>query len=196
MTAHPRDLILPGARTPGAADHVDQLLRQRAAANQIAHLCDTRALHRLLARLSERPLRGRAGCYRVQGEPVVVRVPVRAAAPMVSRTCPPARVAPEMAMLGHRLRKLLTDPPAPDNCRAELAAVLATFFRIHPYMDGNGRIARILFRRAAALLGLPLNDRWTLEHRGYGAALSLMVESYPLSPKPLEAYLDRFFDPR
>jgi fido (protein-threonine AMPylation protein) len=113
---------------------------------------------------------------------------------MVSRTCPAERVAPEMQMLGRRMRSLLTDPPAPELRRSELAAVLATFFRIHPYRDGNGRIARLLFRRIALLLELPLNDRWTLETGAYGAAMSLSVECFHLSPKPLESYLKRFFD--
>jgi len=113
---------------------------------------------------------------------------------MVSHTCPAPRVAPEMQMLGQRIRALLADPPAPERQRSELAAILATFFRIHPYRDGNGRIARLLFRRIALLLGLPLNDRWTLETGGYGAAMSLSVECFHASPKPLETYLKRFFD--
>ena len=96
-------------------------------------------------------------------------------------------------MLGSRIRDLLTDPPAPDDQRKELAAILATFFRIHPYRDGNGRIARIIFKRIARLLDLPLSDRWTLDDSGYGAAMSLAVESYPLSPRPLEFVLDRYF---
>ena len=97
-------------------------------------------------------------------------------------------------MLGRRIRALLTEPLAPATQHSELAAILATFFRIHPYRDGNGRIARILFRRIARLLELPLNDRWTLETGAYGPGMSLSIECFHLSQKPLESYLKRFFD--
>ncbi len=185
------------APTPAGAGpvmRVEALLAGRPRNRQINHLCDTRALHRLLGRLShERRPHGAVGRYRKKGEPVFVFVNVRPEAPMVSTTCPPARVAQEMGLLGDRIRKLLTDPPAPEVQRQELAAILATFFRIHPYRDGNGRIARILFKRTAGLLGLPLTDRWTLDTSGYGAAMSLAVESYHLSPRPLEFLLNRYF---
>ena len=180
---------------PGPVARVEKLLAQRPREQQIAHLCDTRALHRLLARLSDRRRpNGAVGRYRAPGEPVFVLVNVRPEAPMVSFTCPAERVAQEMEMLSRRIRTVLTDPPEPEVQRKALAAILATFFRIHPYRDGNGRIARIVFRRAAAMLGLPLNDRWTLDFGSYGAGLSLAIECFHLSPKPLESYLKRFFD--
>jgi fido (protein-threonine AMPylation protein) len=182
--------------SPGPAACVEALLAQRPRHRQIDHLCDTRALHRLLARRShDRKPHGAVGRYRKVGEPVYVLVNVRPEAPMVHTTCTPARVAIEMAMLGDRIRSLLTDPPAPEHQRRDLAAILATFFRIHPYRDGNGRIARILFRRLAMLLGLPLTDRWTLDTSSYGGAMSLAIESYPMSPRPLEFVLNRYFEP-
>ena len=105
---------------------VDHLLARRPRAIQIEHLCDTRALHRLVSRLStQRRPKGAAGRYREPSEPVYVFVNVRPDAPMVSRTCPAERVAPEMEMLGQRIRALLTDPPAPDAQQSELAAILA-----------------------------------------------------------------------
>lgn len=139
-------------------------------------------------------MKGPAGRYREPGEPVYVIVNARADCPMTYTTCPAERVASEMAMLAERIHNLLWNPPDPSARHSELVAILATFFRIHSYVDGNGRIARILFRRASELLKLPLNDRWTMEVSAYGAALSLAIECYPLSPKPLEAYLKRFFD--
>ncbi|MDJ0628424.1 MAG: Fic family protein [Rhodobacter sp.] len=194
MTAEAVVRTDPTAASAGPATWVEALLAERPRARQIEHLCDTRVLHRLLARAShERKPHGAIGRYRKLDEPVFVLVNVRPEAPMVSTTCPPARVAQEMAMLGNRIRSLLTDPPAPEQQRKELAAILATFFRIHPYRDGNGRIARILFRRAARLLELPLTERWSLDTSGYGAAMSLAVESYHLSPRPLEFVLNRYF---
>ena len=195
MTAHAPPLKARATPATPPVERVEALLAGRRRDSQIDHLCDTRALHRLLARLSShRRPHGAVGRYRVPGEPVYVLVNLRPEAPMVHLTCPAERVPAEMAFLGERIRALLTDPPETAQQHSELAAILATFFRIHPYRDGNGRIARILFRRIALLLGLPLNDRWTLEDSAYGGAMSLSVECFPLSPKPLETFLKRFFD--
>ncbi len=187
---------LPTCETAGSAERVERLLAGQPAARQIRHLCDTRALHRLLMRQATRRVAGvRAGAYRGPGEPVVVRLKVRADAPMVSRTCPPERVATEMRLLSLRIEALLRDPVRPEMRYRELAAILAAFFRIHPYIDGNGRVARIMVRRAAGLLNLPLNRRWTLDRAGYGPGMSLAIETYHLSPLPLESYLRRFLGP-
>ena len=194
MTAQAQRSADPSLATTGPAARVEVMLSRRPRAQQIEHLCDTRALHRLLARRSpDRKPYGAVGRYRTVGEPVYVLVNIRPEAPMVHTTCPPQRVAFEMAMLGHRIRGLLTDPPTPDQQRRDPAAILATFFRIHPYRDGNGRIARILFRRIAILLGLPLTDRWTLDASSYGGAMSLAIECYSMSPRPLEFVLNRYF---
>lgn len=174
---------------------VATLLAQRPRAAQIALLCDTRPLHRLLTRYSmPRQIAGRAGHYRGAGQQVCVRLVIGGGPAMAAATCPPERVASEMQQFSAWIRATLTSPPPPASARRALGDLLATFFRIHPYLDGNGRVARVWFHRAAALLDLPLNSRWTLDRRAYGSGVWLAVTSYPVSPRPMEIYLQRFFD--
>ncbi len=110
LNAHAPPLKATAAASP--VQRVDALLARRPRDVQIGHLCDTRALHRLLARLSsQRRPYGAVGRYRVPGEPVYVLVNLRPEAPMVHLTCPAERVAMEMSFLGERIRALLNDPP-------------------------------------------------------------------------------------
>ncbi|TCP42415.1 Fic family protein [Rhodovulum marinum] len=193
------DQGLPAAR-------VEALLACRPRAGQVALLCDTRPLHRLLGRYrggrglnagrAGRAQAGSAGRYRGVGEHVAMRMPLPGA-PIVTAGCPPEAVAARMARLSDRIGALLGDLPAPDRARAELVAIFTEFLLIHPYMDGNGRVARILFRRGAALLDLPLSPRWTLDARPYGAGLSMSLLGARRAPQMMDRFMDRYFaDPR
>ncbi|MGC9420609.1 MAG: Fic family protein [Rhodovulum sp.] len=197
-------LAVPDQSLPAA--RVESFLACRPRDRQVALLCDTRPLHRLLgryrggpglnARIAGRPQAGPVGRYRGVGEHVAMRMPLPGA-PIVTAGCPPEAVAARMARLSDRIGALLGDPPAPDRARAELVAIFAEFLLIHPYMDGNGRVARILFRRAAGLLDLSLSPRWTLDARPYGAGLSMSLLGARRAPQMMDRFMDRYFsDPR
>lgn len=180
---------------PGPADQVATLVTARPRDDQIRLLCDTRPLHRLLTHLTkgDRRPRSAAGRYRHAGEEVVI-LGTLAGRPSGVRAAASFRVGAEMTALAGDAHQLLTAPPDdPGSRRDRLATLFGRFLWIHPYSDGNGRIARILFQRGCALLDLPLGPAWQLDHRCYGRGLGLAAECTPKSPGPIIAYMARYF---
>ena len=179
----------------GAAAQVELLVAARSRDAQIGLLCDTRPLHRLLARLGsdERQPRGPTGRYRRCGEEVAVFGRL-GSKPCAVRTSPSDRVSRDMADLSDRFRALLTLPPAePRERRAALSTIFGRFLCIHPYSDGNGRVGRILFKRGCELLDLHLGAQWRLDERCYGRGLGLAAECSMKSARPITAYMERFY---
>ena len=50
--------------------------------------------------------------------------------------------------------------------------------KLHPFLDGNGHIQRILFAAAAIELGIPLSPRFAIHPRSYDRLLALPLEMY------------------
>jgi hypothetical protein len=76
---------------------------------------------------------------------------------------------------------------------ADLARFMATFFAIHPHLDGNGHVGRILAVVLAERLALRADPGWTLHLRPYGPTSSLCLQRYGDHPDLLADHLRRWF---
>lgn len=157
---------------------------------------DTRPLHRQLFGNRAPEV---AGLYR--GTPArrsrTPRAPLswRAATPVCARDpCPePWVVGPAMAALGDRIGALWDSPARGDAAFDALAGVTHGFLAIHPYLDGNGHIYRLMAITLAPRFGLTPRADFTLHPRPYDHLMSLGLQWFPDHPGPLSAYLRRWF---
>ena len=63
------------------------------------------------------------------------------------------------------------------------------FNKIHPYLDGNGRISRILFALILAHKGIQLSAHWTLDKRPFNTGIDLLFRRFDEHPEAMENYL-------
>jgi hypothetical protein len=162
-----------------------------------ARLIDTRPLHRHLFGDLAPDI---AGLYR--GTP---GTPVKNAARAVflARRHPglrtrdlcaaPQAVGPAMATVGTLIGTLWDTPVSGDAAFDALAGVTHGFLSIHPYLDGNGHIYRLVATVLAPRLGLTPRSDFTLHPRPYDHLMSLCLQWYPDHPGLLSAYLRRWF---
>ncbi len=115
--------------------------------------------------------------------------------------CLPAGDVPgAMQDLSHRLGRLWDDRPGHDTpfrdaAYAALSDATARFFVIHPYMDGNGHIWRLVLPVLANRLGLVARADWTVDRRPYGPEFSLALQWHADHPTLLADQLRRWFAP-
>lgn len=207
QTALPRNFqSLPALRKalPDALAQLARDLERAAPSGQLQALCDTRALHnRLFAPLLPDALRHAAGTYRgtpgTELEQLERAVFISRKAPGLrnQHQCLPAQeVALAMEDLAVTLEKIWqAGQPPPDLAYAHLAEVTHAFLSIHPYMDGNGHIYRLVLPVLGRHLGLRARAEWTLHPRPYDHTLSLCLQWYPHHPALLACYLRQWFDP-
>jgi fido (protein-threonine AMPylation protein) len=65
--------------------------------------------------------------------------------------------------------------------KLDLATLIFVFFgKIHPFLDGNGHVQRLIFVAACSELGLRLASNWTIHPRPYDIDFAKMLEAYHL----------------
>jgi hypothetical protein len=175
-------------------------LRAAPPAAQRARLIDTRPVHRaLFADLVPEGLPEAAGTYR--GTPGTALATAERAVFLAVRRpglrqrdpCPPAATVPAaMAALGERIGAIWDAAPQGNAAFDALAEVTAGFLRLHPYLDGNGHVYRLLAACLAPRLGLTPRADWTLHPRPYDHLMSLCLQWHPDHPGLLSAYLRRW----
>lgn len=62
-----------------------------------------------------------------------------------------------------------------------LAELFCNWGRLHPFLDGNGHIQRILFAAAAIEMGIPLSTRFAVHPRTYDELLAFPLEMFTRS---------------
>jgi hypothetical protein len=167
---------------------------------QCAALIDTRPLHRrLFAGLAPPGLPQAAGTYRgtpgtaLADAPRAVFLAVRRPGLRQRDPCPPAAAVPAaMDALGARIGAIWDRAPQGDAAFDALAEVTHGFLSVHPYLDGNGHIYRLMASGLAPRLGLAPRPDWTLHPRPYDHLMSLCLQWYPDHPGLMSAYLRRW----
>ncbi len=173
-------------------------------ADRLRFLCDTRATHRALFADTIGPdaadvpgtYRGTTGTT-LADTPRAVFLARRLPGLRFRDMClPAAGVFAAMDDLAIRLSTLWHAPPDPtdDAAFAALAAISHRFFAIHPFLDGNGHIYRLMLPVLAARLGLTMRPTWTLHRRPYDHTFSLGLQWYPDHPEVLACYLRKWMD--
>lgn len=105
----------------------------------------------------------------------------------------PEDVAAAMALLGARLGTIWDSAPHGDAAFDALAEVTHGFLSVHPYLDGNGHVFRLIATLLGSRIGLLPRPEFTLHPRPYDHLMSLCLQWYPDHPGLLSAYLRRWF---
>ena len=175
---------------------------------QLGLICDTRPLHHtLFGGFAPAIWPDAAGTYRGTPNTSVASAPravflARKVPGVRSRDLclPAADVAEAMKKFSHLLRDLWEsrpgyDIPYRDAAYLALSEATAQFFNIHPYMDGNGHIWRLVLPLLGNRLGLSLRANWTIDRRPYGPEFSLALQWHGDHPILLADQLRRWLVP-
>lgn len=160
---------------------------------------DTRDVHRsLLLKSTPKAFEYYAGNYRGASFPALVDRPASikiagATSRHVTRFSLACDVYSEMAILQSRI-DLLRDAELPVVQHFfESVALFRRFSCIHPYLNGNGRISRLLLAALVSMVDLMPNESWTWSTRPYGREISGYFDCYLENPHLLTSYLAQWF---
>jgi fido (protein-threonine AMPylation protein) len=176
---------------------LDDLLNAEARA-QLSTIQDTRNVHQSLF-LPTTPKDGEvyAGTYR--GTPGTFledrRSHVRAgsiAPRRIDKNAPPHRIEERMASLGEYIEETWNSPSDIVVYYLHAVRIFHRFVDIHPYVDGNGHTARLIFAALLHHRSIALRPTWTIHPRPYSNAISLVIQLYSAHPDLLALYLGKW----
>lgn len=75
---------------------------------------------------------------------------------------------------------------------SDLGRLTHAFFSIHPFLDGNGHLWRLVIIALARRSARPLNESWQVAQRPFGPSFSLALQHYQSDPTLLNAELASF----
>jgi len=167
-----------------------------------AVLRDARALHaRITGPLVPPGVEGIAGVWRGTPGSEIERVEHAVfnprAQPGLRRrdACLPAdQVGAAMAALGVSATDAWdAGPQGGQTDFATLATFAQRFFAAHPFVDGNGHVARVLLQVLGARLGLAPQPGWRLHPRPWDHHFSVCVQWHDRFPDLLACHMRRWF---
>lgn len=137
-------------------------------------------------------LPGAIGCFRGTGPLRHAKRIVRQRRPAMGarRDDPclaPQRVPAAMQQLCENFRHM---QPGPRGWAKHTHA----FFDIHPFLDGNGHVWRVILHQLALSQKYVPTKYWALHQRPYGPEFSFAIQQFRSQPDLLESQLQKFFD--
>ncbi|PIT04471.1 hypothetical protein TSA1_29720 [Bradyrhizobium nitroreducens] len=73
---------------------------------------------------------------------------------------------------------IASTPENADQRLGSLAKTFGLFGCIHPFLDGNGHVQRVIFAAMATAFGIPLSGRFSIHPRPYDMLLMTMLELF------------------
>lgn len=167
---------------------------------KLVFLTDTR-IHKTLFRASTPPgYEFYAGHYRGEKFPgLETRIAsMRYTSPIdgvvrVTRFTHPKDVQNELTNLKAKVLELQAKKMDDVSYFIESVSIFRRFSTIHPYLNGNGRISRLMLALLADMKGIPVKDTWTFHVRPYSNFMGVYFQEYLTNPHTLVAYLLRWF---
>jgi fido (protein-threonine AMPylation protein) len=163
-------------------------------------LIDTRSVHReLFADLVPAGFAEYAGFYRGSNVPSLKtrRVAIRYGKSFVGsrfeRTVPPYLVPERMEMISNYIDETVSIEIPRELYLNRMSKIFFMINDIHPYLDGNGHISRLVLLILASRQELKVSPMWTIFPRPYTAAMGLCLQAYRRHPDLLVSYLGRWF---
>jgi len=175
-------------------------LLSASRAERVAFLIDTRSVHRrIFLQLTPDGFDVYAGTYR--GEPstplerrfAVIRHRSSRRPFRQVRLVHPARVATQMDWLAGYITETFSRQWDDEGILWRCARIFREFLEIHPYLDGNGQLSRIMMHIMAHDSGMSVSANWTLHVRPYDSAMGYCLRRYRNHPELLVGYLKRWF---
>ncbi len=167
---------------------------------KLAFLTDTRAVHKeLFAPFVPEGFDGYAGTYR--GTPGTVLEDRRTAifyhdVPGLAERYPtlaPQSVLEYMLRLNGFIEKTFRANSDDQTYFHNCMRIFGDFLIIHPYLDGNGHIMRMMMIILADHKGIEICPTWTIHPRPYNHAIGICLHNYQHYPELLEQYLKIWF---
>ena len=188
-----------------AAPEMVEILRASSEGAQLAFLLDTRQVHReLFMPLTPEGYEAYAGTYRGEVGSILehrkAAIHYKNVEGLKERypALNPAEVIPYMATLGEFIREtfLGAEEFDRDTYFTRMVRIFGTFSKIHPYLDGNGHISRMMLVLLAERKGIEVSPKWTIHPRPYGIEMAIAFEHYKTCPVILQQVLRLWFDVR
>jgi fido (protein-threonine AMPylation protein) len=97
--------------------------------------------------------------------------------------CAPNEVSGRMIAWGNAVAGFVLEANTADQRLTALAFQFARLGRIHPFLDGNGHVQRVLFAALARELGYNTNNRFAIHPRPYDRLFAIALEFFSRAPE-------------